>query len=151
MVNFQIVLASGKITNANATFNADLFVALKGGSNNFGVVTRYDIETFSQGPFWGGGIVYTEEAFDQLLAAFTQGKQPENHDPYTTLEPSFVYLGSLQTFLSSSSLYYTKPVVNASSLAAFTSIQPQLSNTMRIANTTAFADEVFSLSTPDQS
>ncbi|VUC26900.1 unnamed protein product [Clonostachys rosea] len=46
VVNFEIVLASGEIVNANASSNADLWKALKGGSSNFGIVTRFDLETF---------------------------------------------------------------------------------------------------------
>lgn len=43
--NFEVVLASGEIVDANATSNSDLFAALKGGSSNFGVVTHIDLET----------------------------------------------------------------------------------------------------------
>ncbi|PQE14459.1 oxidoreductase FAD-binding protein [Rutstroemia sp. NJR-2017a BBW] len=38
--NFEVVLANGEIINANANENSDLWTALKGGSNNFGIVTR---------------------------------------------------------------------------------------------------------------
>ena len=34
VVNYEIVLASGEIVNANATSNPDLWVSLRGGSNN---------------------------------------------------------------------------------------------------------------------
>lgn len=43
--NFEVVLASGEIVDANATNNSDLYYALKGGSSNFGVVTHIDLET----------------------------------------------------------------------------------------------------------
>lgn len=43
--NFEVVLASGEIVDANATSNSDLYYALKGGSSNFGVVTHIDLET----------------------------------------------------------------------------------------------------------
>lgn len=46
IVNYEVVLASGQIVNANDSTNADLWRALKGGSSNFGVVTRFDIEAF---------------------------------------------------------------------------------------------------------
>jgi hypothetical protein len=52
------VLANGQIVDANANSYSDLFYALKGGSNNFGVVTRIDLKTFPQGKFWGGFIGY---------------------------------------------------------------------------------------------
>ncbi|KAL8968401.1 MAG: hypothetical protein Q9197_004902 [Variospora fuerteventurae] len=47
--NFEVALADGQIVNANATSRADLWFALKGGSNNFGIVTRFDLKAFSQG------------------------------------------------------------------------------------------------------
>ncbi|PHH58663.1 hypothetical protein CDD82_2795 [Ophiocordyceps australis] len=52
--NYQVVLANGTIVNASRHRNPDLYWALKGGGNNFGVVTRIDLDTFDQGAFWGG-------------------------------------------------------------------------------------------------
>lgn len=52
------MLADGQIVEANAESNPDLWYALKGGSNNFGIVTRIDLKTFPQGKFWGGMIGY---------------------------------------------------------------------------------------------
>lgn len=46
VVNYEIVLASGEIVNANASCHTELFRALKGGSSNFGIVTRFDMEAF---------------------------------------------------------------------------------------------------------
>lgn len=46
VVNYEVVLASGEIVNANASANADLWRALKGGSSNFGIVTRFDLQAF---------------------------------------------------------------------------------------------------------
>jgi FAD/FMN-containing dehydrogenase len=54
VVNFQVILADGRIVNSNKNTNADLFTALKGGSSNFGIVTRYDMETFPNEDLWGG-------------------------------------------------------------------------------------------------
>ena len=45
----QVVLASGQIVNANSTSHPQLFAALKGGSSNFGIVTRFDMKVFQQG------------------------------------------------------------------------------------------------------
>ncbi|KAI1503595.1 FAD binding domain-containing protein [Biscogniauxia marginata] len=44
VVNFEVVLANGTIVNANSTANMDLWQGLKGGTSNFGIVTRFDIE-----------------------------------------------------------------------------------------------------------
>ncbi|KAL4905011.1 hypothetical protein BDW74DRAFT_185452 [Aspergillus multicolor] len=43
--NFEVLLADGKLINANANENPALYRALKGGGSNFGIVTRFDLET----------------------------------------------------------------------------------------------------------
>ena len=40
----------------------DLFKALKGGSNNFGVVVGFEMYAVAQNPFWGGSVFYELEA-----------------------------------------------------------------------------------------
>lgn len=42
VVNFEIVIADGSVVNANATSNQDLFKALKGGANNFGMSQSHE-------------------------------------------------------------------------------------------------------------
>jgi len=56
ILNYEVVLASGDLVNANGTSNPDLFKALKGGNTNFGVVTRVDIEAFEWDGLWAGEI-----------------------------------------------------------------------------------------------
>ncbi|KAL1862680.1 hypothetical protein Daus18300_008478 [Diaporthe australafricana] len=40
----EVVLADGSVVEANATTHADLWRAVKGGTSNFGIVTRFDID-----------------------------------------------------------------------------------------------------------
>jgi FAD/FMN-containing dehydrogenase len=40
VANFELVLANGDVLHANAKSHSDLWTALKGGSGNFGIVTR---------------------------------------------------------------------------------------------------------------
>ncbi|KAM0517594.1 hypothetical protein ACHAPW_007971 [Verticillium nonalfalfae] len=59
VVNFEVVTTGGKIINANKDENEDLWWALKGGSNNFGIVTRLDMSTFPvANGVWGGIIMH---------------------------------------------------------------------------------------------
>lgn len=53
-MNFEVVLADGSVVNANSTSYDDLYRALKGGSSNFGIVTRFDLNTLPNTPLWGG-------------------------------------------------------------------------------------------------
>ncbi|KAF2658697.1 FAD-binding domain-containing protein, partial [Lophiostoma macrostomum CBS 122681] len=48
VLSYEIVLAFGEIVNASATEKSDLWKALRGGSNNFGIVTRFEFRTFLQ-------------------------------------------------------------------------------------------------------
>ena len=43
------MLANGTIVNVNRDNYPDLWLSLKGGSNNFGIVTAFEVETFDQG------------------------------------------------------------------------------------------------------
>ncbi|TVY19433.1 Bifunctional solanapyrone synthase [Lachnellula arida] len=140
LANIEIVLATGEIVNANASSNADLFTALKGGSNNFGVVTRYDVQVFPQGLYWGGAIEYPPSTIVQQLEAFATFKDPRNFDPYAEVELSFFFSG--QSYTVANNMFYTLPIVNASALQPFSDIQPQTLNTMRISNTSDFAEEI---------
>lgn len=140
VVNYQVVLASGQVVNANVNENSDLWRALKGGSNNFGVVTRFDLRAFPQGDFWGGSILYDDSTSPQLLKAFVNLNKATNFDEYAALILSFSYVSSFG-FLVSGNIEYTRPVTNPSTFQPFTSIQPQLSSSMRISNQTDFTTE----------
>jgi FAD/FMN-containing dehydrogenase len=67
--NFEVVLANGTIVNANAQTNPDLFWALKGGSSNFGIVTRFDVRTFPVTSVYGGTTFYKPKYVDEYLDA----------------------------------------------------------------------------------
>ncbi|EZF36243.1 hypothetical protein H101_00232 [Trichophyton interdigitale H6] len=65
--NYEVVLADGKVVNANIKENKDLFWALKGGNNNFGVVTHFDLNTVAiPGSAYGGLIHYPQSSLDKV-------------------------------------------------------------------------------------
>ncbi|KAF4241783.1 hypothetical protein CNMCM8980_002308 [Aspergillus fumigatiaffinis] len=51
---YEVVLASGQIVTATALSHPDLWRALKGGSNNFGIVTRFTVRCFPSTQIWSG-------------------------------------------------------------------------------------------------
>lgn len=60
VVNYEVVLADGSIVEANAKHNKDLYKALKGGGSNLGIVTRFDLRTFTVPPSGAfGGLLFT--------------------------------------------------------------------------------------------
>ncbi|KFA68323.1 hypothetical protein S40285_09422 [Stachybotrys chlorohalonatus IBT 40285] len=70
VVNYEVVLADGRIVNANSRVNPDLFKALKGGGGNFGIVTRFDMVAFPAPQLYGGYIMSSWDQFDPLVDGF---------------------------------------------------------------------------------
>jgi FAD/FMN-containing dehydrogenase len=62
------VTASGEVVQASASDHADLFWALRGGSGNFGIVTRFEYRLHPVGPeVLAGLIVYPRSAAKSVL------------------------------------------------------------------------------------
>ncbi|KAL8776379.1 MAG: hypothetical protein Q9213_008295 [Squamulea squamosa] len=133
VVNFEIVLANGSVVNANANKNQDLFRALKGGANNFGIVTTFTLRTYPIGQVWGGIKSYSLDKLPALLAAVQEYQSNPKKDLYANL--------MLQAFTTNASvgavlnMVYLKPVVNASAFAPFYSI-PTTGDTTKIQSLT---------------
>ncbi|KAL8751799.1 MAG: hypothetical protein Q9199_006180 [Rusavskia elegans] len=133
VVNFEMVLANGSITNANASHNQDLFKAMKGGANNFGIVTTFTLKTYSINQIWGGIKSYSLDQLPALFTAMQEYQSNPKKDLYANL--------MLQAFTTNASvgavlnMVYLKPVVNASAFAPFYSI-PTTGDTTKIQSLT---------------
>ena len=149
VVGYEIVLADGSIANINAQSHLDLFRALKGGSNNFGIVTRFDLKTYSQGPLWGGFVNYPESAIPAQLDAIRQFMNAETRDPNAALIASLGYVGAYEMTLASNGLHYAKSGdTDPQVFRPFTSIQPQTSSSLRIGSLVNLVNEVESMQAP---
>ncbi|KAJ5654157.1 hypothetical protein N7490_001160 [Penicillium lividum] len=69
VINYEVILADGSLVQVNQTSHPDLFWALKGGSSNFGLVTRFDMETIPSRKVWAGSYTVAAKYIDQFLAA----------------------------------------------------------------------------------
>ena len=100
---FQVVLADSSIVIASATENKDLFWALKGGSNNFGIVTRFDLYTVPiPGGVWGGVLHYTPDKFSNVSDAIAEYQgNGQVKDPDSDIIPLATFLadGLVQNFM----------------------------------------------------
>ncbi|KAI1368143.1 putative FAD-binding oxidoreductase [Xylaria arbuscula] len=135
VVNFEIVLADGSIVNANKHSHADLWWALKGGANNFGIVTRFTLTTYPTGLVWGGYRVYTLDALPALFDALLVYQSAVVKDPYANLMmQAFPLNGTLGVLLN---MVYNKPVENPTAFTPFHDI-PAIANTVHIQPMTDF-------------
>ena len=123
----------------NYASEPDLYFALRGGGNNFGIVTRFDLETFPQGDMWGGMMVYNSSANASIYQAFNNFANNAHNDPDAALITCFVLLEGQYIF--SNDYEYAKPVANPPIFQDFTSI-PHIADTTRITNLSDLALEL---------
>ncbi|USP81513.1 hypothetical protein yc1106_08787 [Curvularia clavata] len=70
IIEYEIVLADGSVVTASEQNNPDLWRALKGGGNNFGIVTRFTARTFPCTHIWSGFVYYLGWQAPKILSAF---------------------------------------------------------------------------------
>ncbi|KAH7161884.1 hypothetical protein EDB81DRAFT_641773 [Dactylonectria macrodidyma] len=142
VINYEIVLAGGKIVNANQHSYIDLYKALKGGSNNFGIVTSFDLRAVEVGEMWGGTAMYNTTALPDLFERFSEFANSDGYDPYAQLTLLYGRAGRGNIVMTHQ--HYTKPEAPPQFVfAAFTPYQT--SKTFRVANLTNLVGELIAV------
>lgn len=97
LVSVEMVLASGKVVQANERENADLFWAIRGmlyksssylgGGGNFGVVTEFVYKAYPhEYPVYSGLLVYTTDQLETFVDTFNRWfESPNGRNPKTAL------------------------------------------------------------------
>ena len=120
--NFELVTASGEILQVNYDSYPDLYWALRGGGNNFGIVTRFDMETFPQAGMWGGMMTTAMDTNDTLLDAFVDFAYNAPQDVDSCMLTAFCWVKDYGVYLVSTHLAYARPVENPAIFENYTSI-----------------------------
>ncbi|KAL4928152.1 FAD-binding oxidoreductase [Aspergillus undulatus] len=132
VVNYEVVLASGRIVNANNTTNTELFKALKGGSNNFGIVTKYDLKAIDNAHLWGGITVFDNSTTNQQIDALVKFIDNIENDPFASWIGLWQFNSTTGQTTISSPMDYTKPTARPAAFNDFYKI-PNISSTNRFA------------------
>ena len=109
IVNCEVVTADGKVINVNAQSSPDLFWALKGGSNNFAVVTKYYMKTFPLHPIYAGFISNAEKDNGKLVNAIEAFCNPETGgilDSKAALDTNLFYDSTSGSITGLTSIFY---------------------------------------------
>ncbi|PMD56688.1 FAD binding domain-containing protein [Hyaloscypha bicolor E] len=128
VVAYEVVLASGKIVTATSTQYSDLFWALKGGGNSFGIVTRFDLLTYTSPTVCAGITEIPSTEKDLFLSAVANFGQYGSADPKAAVIPSIFMLASLNITVYTSALFYDGTNCTQPALANVTAI-PAIENT----------------------
>ncbi|KAI9868557.1 MAG: hypothetical protein M1830_005645 [Pleopsidium flavum] len=142
VVQFEVVTGNGEIIYANNETNSDLFQALKGGSNNFGIVTRLDLATFEDGKLWGGVVTYPNSTTPHQLQALVNFNDRIEKDPYGSVIGIWQYSTLTNATIIINAYEYTKPVKKPAAFDEFYAILGNTSDSMRITNMTDITIEL---------
>lgn len=131
VLRFQIVLADGTIAIVDEKNRPDLLFALRGGSNNFGIVTRFDFQTIKHKQMLGGINVYNVSLIDSFakeVIAIATG----TYDPYVSFFATYSYTPSMGSALVVTPTY-SKAVAKPPVFEKIMNI-PKIFSTVRITN-----------------
>ncbi|KAG5979642.1 hypothetical protein E4U55_004925 [Claviceps digitariae] len=141
---YEVVLADGSIRQVGHDSDySDLYWALRGGGNNFGIVTRFDLATYPQGKLWAGFQTFplTEETSTAVNNAFYHFARHSSRDPNAQIITSYAYTQALNLHVISSALQYGLPTPHPRILNNFTSIPGAIANTLRVTDLPGLTDE----------
>ncbi|PHH72593.1 hypothetical protein CDD82_5901 [Ophiocordyceps australis] len=98
VLSFECVLANGTIVTASANSHPDLYFALRGGGNQFAIVTRLELRTWDvgqKGIIWGGPRAYDAKQQPALFAAIAKFTSNNDAHPKAALLSSFNFIGDV--------------------------------------------------------
>ncbi|KAL8841025.1 MAG: hypothetical protein Q9176_003597 [Flavoplaca citrina] len=144
ILSYEIVLANGTIATASEVTNPGLWRALKGGSNNFGIVTRFVARSFPSTDVWSGFLYMTASKARQVIQAFHNYTQANAgiHDEYAAGPLiCFTYVQKLGVQVIATNLVYTKPDSWPACYAGFARIG-RLWSTVKVRSLTSATNEL---------
>ncbi|KAH7135251.1 FAD binding domain-containing protein [Dendryphion nanum] len=147
VASFEVVTASGLIVTASPTSFPDLFWALRGGGNNFGIVTRFNLQTFAHGPLmFGGQRRFFEPSFPAVIDAFVTLGRNAAQDPKAAQFVAIAWNAASNTKFAVAELQYADPVLNAAIFQEYRDI-PAFSDTTKL-DTLAYFTQQLNASNP---
>ena len=120
IISYEIVLASGTVTSASEKKNSDLWQALKGGANNFGIVIGFTARSFPATKIWSGFLYIPSFQAPKALKAFHEFvNRASSASPGTSYDEnaagplvSFTYVHPIRIQILAANLVYTKSQEN---------------------------------------
>ncbi|KAL5000235.1 hypothetical protein BDV10DRAFT_183558 [Aspergillus recurvatus] len=138
--SFEVVSAvTGDILTASQTQHSDLYWALRGGGNNFGLVTKFNLYTIPSTLLRGGTRVFGEDQFPNVVTAFVDVAARANDDPNAQQYVMFASLGG--TNVASAELTYIQNVSNPAIFEKYHST-PAISDTTSTKTLAQYCDDL---------
>ncbi|CAF4165609.1 unnamed protein product, partial [Adineta steineri] len=120
ILEYELVTPNGTIVNVNNETYPDLFFGLKGGLNNFGIVTNFKMCALPQTLVYGGVLLYDFLEINDIVNAAVNF-QTNNQDPKAQILCDFTSLGG--SVAISIIAFYDAPIAPPNTFDVFTSIR----------------------------
>ncbi|KAI0449788.1 hypothetical protein F5B21DRAFT_493323 [Xylaria acuta] len=133
VVEFEIVLADGRIVTASEGSNDDLWRALKGGGSNFGIITKLVVKTVPIGDIWISNSAYNFSAKQSIIQAFYDFVANPDYDPKANLLMNYHY-SPTDGIQFANQYTYAEPVEKPAAFDDFYPIQGQIGNVSAVTN-----------------
>lgn len=146
---YQVVLANGTTIEATASSHPDLWLALKGGSNNFGIVTRIDVPTWPLDVMWGGQVVfeYVPDVLAGQARAFSTFMAEGSFDEAAHMGMTLVF--DQGVYVVANALYYIDPVEDPAVYDGFRAIEPKVMESLRLQKPSDLVNDATGLLPPN--
>ncbi|KAH7055989.1 hypothetical protein B0J12DRAFT_776808 [Macrophomina phaseolina] len=140
ILEVEMVLPNATIITANEHCNPDLFFAIRGGGNNFGIVTRFILKTVSLGKVYGGQKFYSPDKMDALIDASYNLMM--SNDPDIAYWTGYIWMPAKNATLALSQLMYTQDVKESPAIYSEIDQIEAVGSTMRTEYTSNFSMEL---------
>ncbi|KAH6654804.1 FAD binding domain protein [Truncatella angustata] len=125
---YQVVLPNATIVNVSETVNPDLYFALRGGGNNFGIVTNFQVRVIPQGTVMGGLKTYHDNYTDALTEQSYELTTVLSNDTYMCFSNRYYWDPEQNRYRMTFNQAYTKPVLKPAVFDALNQIPFEDSN-----------------------
>lgn len=121
------MLPNATVVNVTQSNYPDLFLALRGGGNNFGVVASFLLQAYPQGEIWGGSMFFpstpkTDTVILNAIRDFTEHYPDEK----AAIIPTAILTGAGLVNMWTIFMFYNGPEPPAGTFANFTAAKPFL-------------------------
>ncbi|ETS79957.1 hypothetical protein PFICI_07486 [Pestalotiopsis fici W106-1] len=128
---FQLVLPNATIINVTQSSQPDLYFALRGGGNNFGIITNFRVRLIPQGPMLSGTKVYHANYTRQIVDQTYQLTTTLSNDTLMCFSSRYAYNQTLDEFSVSMTQAYAQPILEPPVFATLNEV-PYESSTVRV-------------------
>lgn len=147
VISYDVVLGNGTQVTVDKQCHPDLFWALKGGANNYGIVTKFTLKTYAIPKVSTTIQVFNESGIPDFLTAVCNMAKLDDEDPIAAGMVATVQYNATTKVASASLLGVQEGVSNPPSQFANFSVIPA---TTRVNNVTTMRQWASGLDSPKQ-